>query len=539
MEATPPANGRRPSTGVARTPSRTPARRAISVEPPSSRRSVHTPLDHTATREFANSIRRGIAASGGRRSNAPTPHARAARRALDQRRTALFTPGKNRRRSQVAKRESPRDLLRVLGRTLAPKSQRIVSSSSPPDAPSSTSQPTHRLDVDDDDDELPIDRPRLSLPLDEEDDDDDDDLLPPRSSILEDPDNYTIELDRRATSEQPPRLSRTSFGSLPMSEIFENDLGDIGEDSDFFSGLLEDLQARAAANDVSYERFDADQTRRTTLGRESDSGFQVPVGLDEQSTFMMPEPLADLPQRSSSPIDQGPADYMFDDQPVMDDGVPDVGMPDDDETEDEVEPDMGLAMDQDMDQDTDQDVGQDVDDEQELEQDSRLFATTPRRLPRQAKGKAPAKRKRISRHGIEYPALPSAFIKGVAQKALQSSGLSNRRISPETLTALTQASEWFFEQLGDDLGAYASHAKRKTIEESDMVTLMRRYVVESLGILFGPFSLANIVQTTTNRIHYNRLLARAKASAQRTPARAENATTTTSESAPFQKGASQ
>lgn len=86
------------------------------------------------------------------------------------------------------------------------------------------------------------------------------------------------------------------------------------------------------------------------------------------------------------------------------------------------------------------------------------------------------KRKRVSQHGIEYPPLPSAFVKKVAQTALQSSGLSSTRISADTLVALTQASEWYFEQLGDDLGAYAGHAKRKTIEDSDVATLMRRYV---------------------------------------------------------------
>ena len=88
----------------------------------------------------------------------------------------------------------------------------------------------------------------------------------------------------------------------------------------------------------------------------------------------------------------------------------------------------------------------------------------------------PRMKNRMSRHNIEYPSLPPAFVKRVAQTALQSSGLSNPRISADTLTALTQASDWFFEQLGDDLGAYAQHAKRKTVEESDVVTLMRRFV---------------------------------------------------------------
>lgn len=68
--------------------------------------------------------------------------------------------------------------------------------------------------ADDDDDELPIDRPRLSLPLDEGSSSDD--LQPPQSSILDDG-NVTVqsvELPRRATSEGPPRRS---FGFFPGS----------------------------------------------------------------------------------------------------------------------------------------------------------------------------------------------------------------------------------------------------------------------------------------------------------------------------------
>lgn len=108
-----------------------------------------------------------------------------------------------------------------------------------------------------------------------------------------------------------------------------------------------------------------------------------------------------------------------------------------------------------------------VDSEPEGAESTQEPAARPRLKKRQ---------KRISKHGMEYPPLPPPFVKRVAQTALQSSGLSNPRVSTDTLTALTQASEWFFEQLGDDLGAYANHAKRKMIEESDVATLMRRYV---------------------------------------------------------------
>lgn len=87
---------------------------------------------------------------------------------------------------------------------------------------------------------------------------------------------------------------------------------------------------------------------------------------------------------------------------------------------------------------------------------------------------------KISKYGIGYPSLPAGVVKRLAQTFAKTSG-SRGKISSDTLSAVTQASDWFFEQLGDDLQAYANHAGRKTIDESDMLTLMRRYVT-SMGI---------------------------------------------------------
>lgn len=108
-------------------------------------------------------------------------------------------------------------VLRNLGRALAPTTNVIPSSSSPEKASPNgggngeSSGSGAARQGNDDDDELPIDRPRLSLPLDEGSSDD---LQPPQSSIL-DEGNMTVqsvELPRRATSEGPPRRS---FGFLP------------------------------------------------------------------------------------------------------------------------------------------------------------------------------------------------------------------------------------------------------------------------------------------------------------------------------------
>ncbi|UNI24249.1 hypothetical protein JDV02_010012 [Purpureocillium takamizusanense] len=426
----------------------TPARRAISAEPPSSRRSVHTPLDRSATRDLLASIRRGTSASGGRRinnnNNAPTPHATAARRALHQRRTAMFTPGKNRRRSIREQRETPMGILRNLSKVLAPTSQPVLSSSPRGKPPSVAPIPEES------DDELLIDQPRLSLPL---DDDDDSDLQPPRSSGLEDITLGSVEKPRRAYSEQPgSRLSRGSFGSVRSSDIFNNDpTADLGRASDFFPGFLEDLQERPEAADLTYDRIDVEAPWPATLERESDFGLQLPPGLDDQTTFLMQDPLSESDEEA--PDDQLEAEASLhrdlDDPSVAPPEHDDFDMPEADATTAEL---TGLV-------------------EQKA---SRAASRKPQ--------------KRISKHGIEYPSLPPSFVKRVAQTALQSSGLSNPRISADTLTALTQASEWYFEQLGDDLGAYARHAKRKTIEESDVATLMGRQ--RQIGSDVTLFSLA-------------------------------------------------
>jgi len=67
-------------------------------------------------------------------------------------------------------------------------------------------------------------------------------------------------------------------------------------------------------------------------------------------------------------------------------------------------------------------------------------------------------------------------------------GNSKTKLNKETLNAIMQASDWFFEQVSDDLEAYSKHAGRKTIEESDVVTLMARQ--RQTNATTTPFSLA-------------------------------------------------
>ena len=203
----------------------TPSRRASSAGPPS--RSIRrTPVAQTRTPSAAQR-----AGGSARRPNAVTPHGRAAMREVEARRAGL-TPGKDRRRSGRQQRETPRNDLRALSRLLAPKTHPILPTPSPKGPPI-----IHRR-YDDLDDEPELERPRLSMPI-EDSDEDDSLLLPPQSAGLENEEftGHSIELPRRAISEQPlGRLSRGSFGSIRMSDQF-GDLNEIGLRSVFDSSF--------------------------------------------------------------------------------------------------------------------------------------------------------------------------------------------------------------------------------------------------------------------------------------------------------------
>ncbi|KAI1772721.1 hypothetical protein F4818DRAFT_137748 [Hypoxylon cercidicola] len=422
----------------------TPNRRAMSADPSSNRLSASA-----------------------RRNNPNTPHARAAIRAIDQRRAALFTPGRVGRRRSLARereRETPMDLLRNLSRVLAPTSTALSSSSSSPGPGANNDSSLQTLLEGDDDDDFPIERPRFSLPLDR-DDDDDSDLKPPRSSILED-ENYTaqsIEMPRRVWSEAPmSRLDRGSFGSVRMSdyagpEIADDD-NDVGIDSGFFPPpALDDDTGGLAMDEPIFERMDEDMRRQTMGGMDDFGPIEIPE-LGNESTFVMAP--VESPTRDQT-VTEG---LEAEDPPQVEDYDDDGGEP------------FGMTDFQDDDDD---------DNNQELLETTVVSQAADPPAHRARRRKAG---KKISRHGIEYPSLPQGVVKRLATTLAKTAGVGKAKISPDTLDAIMQATDWFFEQLGDDLSAYAQHAGRKTIDESDMVMLMRRQRQTSTSTT--PFALA-------------------------------------------------
>lgn len=87
----------------------------------------------------------------------------------------------------------------------------------------------------------------------------------------------------------------------------------------------------------------------------------------------------------------------------------------------------------------------------------------------------------MSKLGQKVPSLPVGVIKTLADSFLPHSGKSSKKTKKDTVAALVQATDWFFEQAAEDLDAYSKHADREIIEESDVVALMRRQRVLGTG----------------------------------------------------------
>ncbi|KAH8661894.1 centromere kinetochore component CENP-T-domain-containing protein [Xylariales sp. PMI_506] len=402
-----------------------------------------------------------------RRSTVATPHARAAIRAMDQRRAAILTPGRARRRSLRDQRETPRDVLRTLARVLAPTSQTLHSSSS--SSPGSanvdaTLQTVQEADeYDDDDDDFPIERPRFSLPL-QEDDDDDSDLKIPRSSMLEE-DNYTaqsIELPRRDA--QMNRFDRGSLGSVRYSDYAGPDVrsDDFGIDAAFFPPpALDDDSGGVILEEADvFERLGPEEARRQgTLGRDSVFGpIEIPEAGNESTFIMQP---VESPVRDPTVVEDFAEDDFSDNEPL-----PDIASP--------VEPFDLPAL---------QEAEEGHDETMDTTILSRTAGLASRPHARRAKTG-----KKMSKYGIVYSSLPPGVVKRLASTFARTAGLGKAKISPDTMDVIMRASDWFFEQLSDDLSAYAKHAGRRTIDESDVITLMRRQRQTSKSTT--PFALA-------------------------------------------------
>ncbi|KAM0150516.1 hypothetical protein ACHAQE_008425 [Botrytis cinerea] len=498
-----------------------------------------TPLRRTssaglspASANYSRTPSRGSRLGGSElRNKTLTPHGRAALREVEARRAGL-TPGKDRRRSGRQQRETPRDVLRLLSRTLAPQTRPTIPS--PQRAPNNSRRQTLLLD-DDFDDGPNLVPPRLSIPLDddndEDDNEDDESLLLPSLAALEDENLTTrsIELSRRAVTERPSRMfSRSSFGSVRGSDHFGNlDEAEFGRDemetSFFNANDFENDDFREMANSPFFGsdraglqgELETALHRRSLLpGRSSDIRPYDSPSEERDATFVFTVPQPEIPAQfepSPSPDDtptgmpimdeiSSPANFQGDDFEIDDEamnGENDTGRPLDLEMDDESingEDDTGRPLDLEMDDES-------INGEDETRrlsigafEDSRLSDGEPLKVSVQKVTSENTKRSsqkqvnKVSKHGLKYKSLPLGVVKKYAINLARNGAGRGDKLSGDALDAIMQATDWFFEQISDDLSTYSEHAGRKTIDESDVLMLMRRQ--RQTNATTTPFSLA-------------------------------------------------
>ncbi|KAI9655841.1 MAG: hypothetical protein M1821_005276 [Bathelium mastoideum] len=439
----------------------------------------------TATRTPASQRR-----DKARREIPKTTHAL---RAFERQRHATATPG-DRRRSGRLQRETPRDVLRPLSKLLSRNTLPIE-----PSPQVSSVKPRHTDDDWIDEPDAPA--PRLSMPLDVLEDDDSLHGDPPQlsSQFGDDDENITarsFEGPRRALAEMGnSRLSRGSLGSLRVSDQFGDlknmmDITELEEDNGKGNDPTGTITRFGLADgDLMLDTGESTQEMRALLNaasrRQSRFGDAGPVHIDDEPDptfhFALPEVQDEQRVMQDSPVatgDDGSHVTINDDEShaaADDDDNESIAVPND-EVEEDHEP-------------------QDYSDEEapaapsDSPANGNVLAAVsathhtakPARKPRQREIK-------VSRNGMEYPSLPSGVIKRIASTFIRSNRSGSPSISRETVTALSQATDWFFEQVSEDLASYSEHAGRKMIDEADVITLMRRQRL--LNANTTPFSLA-------------------------------------------------
>ncbi|KAL1998605.1 hypothetical protein VTN02DRAFT_5909 [Thermoascus thermophilus] len=355
-------------------------------------------------------------------------------------RRAANTPGRDRRKSGRMQRETPFDILKNLGRALAPTSQPIRSS------PEDELRKEHEFD--DLDDEPDIERPRLSLPIDDEleegeeqEEDEDDDrspeIQPPRLSLtFEDTTQRSVEYPRRALSERHiARSSRMSFGDVRLSENFADlsRLDGTSQDDDYAT-VRQDEDDEAESTTIPQNVFSTGRETEDLRSFKLDFNFPIP---NATSAILDTEPENnDEEEFALSLMDVQPnVNFLSSDNGVTGTFGLDIRTPD------QVSDAGTTGM-----------VG-------ESQGEPALRG---------------AKLQKLSRHSMYIPHLPPGVVKRLATRFARVGAGAKTKISKETLAAIEQATEWFFEQASEDLATYSSHAGRKTIDESDVLTLMKR-----------------------------------------------------------------
>ncbi|ETI20701.1 hypothetical protein G647_07043 [Cladophialophora carrionii CBS 160.54] len=438
-----------------------------------------------------------------------TPHAI---RALQQRSGAHTRSVRNRRAySATVRPESARGILRQLAKLTAPTTNKIVPT--PGTVKGKENQPPNG-----DNDERFGKRPRLTLDIDESlesvdapdvgSEEDSDLPLAPTPSVLLDEDDERSDIDKDnptftlksinyAGDAHFPRTERHSLRrSFPASDpvIYHGE-----EESTFLSERGRRAPTQEPTEALSHYDFGTINIEEASYREQSKSPEKTQVGLADFNTSYSPvedggnetEALRHLQAFHSSPS-LGPPDDSNVEMPTFDDTNFQLPEPDLAATSkqtraspaakvseasflqhDPHELEAGWESDDEHHEEHEVDLESDLDKEPEAEA---LAEAQP--LPAQRNTPASTTRRpkmKITRHGEMVPSLPSSLIKHVAVAAQERLGNRRPKLGKDHMKALEQATEWFFEQIGEDLEAYSNHARRKKrIDQSDVLLLMRR-----------------------------------------------------------------
>jgi histone H3/H4 len=332
------------------------------------------------------------------------------------------------------------------------------------------------------------------------DDEDSFHSAPPRQSLLPDlPDDVdggtiqSLEFGRRAISEDP----RFSFGRRHSERFADmSELGAVEEEYEI-DGTFINRRADGLLDQTLEGVLDEDDTTtqmRALTGRGDGRPSDVNLGVfgegeddteDPTFRFMIPErihapargePQEDLEEQEEEAQYDGFHD-LPDDTEIPDDGERDeatAALGRDDPTEDGGM--SGWESDPFIDEDAELAAYQ----EEPSAMDRSLQIDSPERPPiAPQRGVRKPKEFMVSEHGIGYPSFPNAPVKKLALSFMKSQG-SKAQLNKEALAALVHTTNDFFEQISLDLAAYAGHAGRRTIEERDVIALMKRYVTSNL-----------------------------------------------------------
>jgi histone H3/H4 len=267
---------------------------------------------------------------------------------------------------------------------------------------------------------------------------------------------FLSERGRRAPTLEPTEaLSHYDFGTINIEEATRAELSKSPEKTQL--GLADIERSYTPVGDGGNEtevlQHLQDFHSSPSLGPLHESNMEIPTFDD--TNFQLPEPELEATSkqgRADPAVNVAEASFLQHDPDEVGDG-----WESDDEHDEEHEVDLQANLDEESDAVASAEA-------QHLQAQLDKPASTTRRT-----------KMKLTRHGEMVPSLPSNLIKRVAIEAQERLGNRRPKLGKDHMKALEQATEWFFEQVGEDLEAYSNHARRrKRIDQSDVLLLMRR-----------------------------------------------------------------